>query len=284
MYQLTSLGHPIDTDPDVFGFLKTSNDILDSHDLLQQRMQEDGYLFLRDILKHDVVMDARREILEKLASIDEIHPEFPLMEAIASNNSRRKKIDIKAFLKDLRTGAAYDRLCHEGRVMEFFSHFLGGPARAFDYLWLRTVGVGQATGCHYDVVYMGRGTRNLYTAWIPIGNVPLTDGPLMILENSHRLEDLKNTYGSSDVDRDKIDGWLSRNPPEARKTYGGRWLTAEFKPGDLLCFSMFTLHCSLDNQSPVNRIRISSDSRYQLAAEPIDERWIGADPIAHEGN
>jgi hypothetical protein len=44
---------------------------------------------------------------------------------------------------------------------------------------------------------------------------------------------------------------------------------------------MFTLHCSLDNQSPVNRIRLSSDSRYQLASEPADERWIGADPIAH---
>ncbi len=284
MYQLTSLGHPIDTSPDIFGFLKKSNDIRNNHDLLQRRMKEDGYLFLRDILDHDIVMDARREILEKLASIDEIHPDFPLMDAIASNNSRRKEIDIKPFLKDLRTGAAYDRLCHEGRVMEFFDHFLGGPARAFDYLWLRTVGVGHATGCHYDVVYMGRGTKDLYTAWIPIGDVPLTDGALMILEYSHRLEDLKKTYGTGDVDRDKIDGWLSRNPPLARNTYGGRWLTAEFKPGDLLCFSMFTLHCSLDNQSPVNRIRISSDSRYQLAAEPIDERWIGTDPIAHGGN
>jgi hypothetical protein len=44
---------------------------------------------------------------------------------------------------------------------------------------------------------------------------------------------------------------------------------------------MVTLHCSLDNQSPVNRIRLSSDSRYQLASEPADERWIGEEPIAH---
>jgi hypothetical protein len=27
--------------------------------------------------------------------------------------------------------------------------------------------------------------------------------------------------------------------------------------------------------------RLSSDSRYQLATEPADERWIGEHPIAH---
>ncbi|MBT5876903.1 MAG: phytanoyl-CoA dioxygenase [Candidatus Latescibacteria bacterium] len=281
---LTSLGHSIDTSPEVFGFLRTSNDIADSHDELEQRMKDDGYIFLRNVLDHTVVMNARREVLQKLETVGELNPDFPMMEAIASGESRRKEIDVKAFLKDLRTGDAYRTLCHEGQVMDFFDRFLGAPSRAFDYLWLRTVGQGQATGCHYDVVYMGRGTKDLYTAWIPLGDVGLMDGALMILENSHRLEDLKHTYGASDVDRDKIDGWLSRNPPEARNKYGGRWLTAEFHAGDLLCFSMYTLHCSLDNQSPVNRIRLSSDSRYQLASEPVDERWVGVDPVAHGGN
>jgi hypothetical protein len=42
---------------------------------------------------------------------------------------------------------------------------------------------------------------------------------------------------------------------------------------------MFTVHASLDNHS--NQIRISSDTRYQLASEPVDERWIGENPIAH---
>jgi len=27
------------------------------------------------------------------------------------------------------------------------------------------------------------------------------------------------------------------------------------------------------------RIRIATDSRYQLAAEPMDERWVGKNPI-----
>ena len=44
---------------------------------------------------------------------------------------------------------------------------------------------------------------------------------------------------------------------------------------------MDTVHAALDNLSEVNRCRLSSDSRYQLASEPADERWNGHNPIAH---
>ncbi len=49
--------------------------------------------------------------------------------------------------------------------------------------------------------------------------------------------------------------------------------------GDLLMFSMRTVHASLDNQSPY--FRFSSDTRYQPGSEPIDERWIGENPVGH---
>jgi ectoine hydroxylase-related dioxygenase (phytanoyl-CoA dioxygenase family) len=64
-----------------------------------------------------------------------------------------------------------------------------------------------------------------------------------------------------------------------RCKYGGRWLSSEFEAGDVLIFGMFTIHASLDNHSP--SIRLSSDSRYQLASEPVDERWVGSNPIGH---
>ena len=48
---------------------------------------------------------------------------------------------------------------------------------------------------------MGRGTKNLYTSWTPLGDVPYEMGGLMLLENSHRLDELKQTYGQTDVDK-----------------------------------------------------------------------------------
>jgi ectoine hydroxylase-related dioxygenase (phytanoyl-CoA dioxygenase family) len=141
---------------------------------------------------------------------------------------------------------------------------------------------------------MGRGTHDLYTTWTPLGDVSLEMGGLIILENSHRIERIKNYYGRKDVDsycsnrktaqlyasgEKWWNGALSKNPVSLRKKYGGRWLTADFQAGDVLIFGMFTIHASLDNHS--QQIRLSSDSRYQLASEPVDERWVGSNPIGH---
>jgi len=49
-----------------------------------------------------------------------------------------------------------------------------------------------------------------------------------------------------------------------------------------LIFDMYLVHGGLDNRS--QRFRLSSDSRYQLASEPVDERWVGADPPGHGPN
>ncbi|MBI4624697.1 MAG: phytanoyl-CoA dioxygenase family protein, partial [Verrucomicrobia bacterium] len=118
-----------------------------------------------------------------------------------------------------------------------------------------------------------------------------------ILENSPGQEDKLRHYLRRDVDAyctnypdageiesgkktwQDWDGRLSSNPVSLREKLGGRWLTTEYKMGDVLVFSSATVHASLDNHS--DRYRLSADSRYQLASEPVDERWIGENPIAH---
>ena len=191
-----------------------------------------------------------------------------------------------------------NRLLYSGRMIDFFARLLDGRVRHFDNTWFRAVpGGGVGTYPHCDIVYMGRGTFRLYTAWTPIGDVPLTTGGLMILENSHRQADRLRKYLHRDVDEyctnradaEEIesgrkqwqdwDGRLSSNPVRLRENLGGRWLTADFVAGDTLVFGMATVHASLDNHA--RSFRLSSDSRYQLASEPIDERWIGPHPVGH---
>lgn len=277
---LTSHGVAFDTSPERLGELRDANALLGSPEALRARMEEDGYLLLRGYLDRDVVLGARKEILTRLASVGEIDARYPLDEAVATGQATWSA----EFIRGLWQSAPVKAMCHQGRMIAFFERFLGEAVRPLDYIWVRRVGPGGATGCHYDVVYMGRGTLNLFTAWTPVGDVPFALGPLAILEGSHRLEELKSTYGKLDVDRDRDNnpyggGWLSTDPARVQAQFGGRWLTAEFQAGDLLVFTMFTLHCSLDNTS--NRIRLSTDSRYQRASEPMDERWVGEDPLAH---
>jgi len=252
-------------------------------------MQEDGYLYLAGLLDVQLVWQSRREICDRLASDGCLQSGYPAMAAIA-----KPGIVMNLHPDLVRTSPMLKKLLYEGCMMDFYQKFLGADVRHFDYTWTRAVAPGQGTHPHCDVVYMGRGTPNLYASWTPLGNISPKMGGLMILEKSHQLESIRNRYCRMDVDSyctNRINarlyasgqrtwnGVLTTNPVSFRQRYGGRWLTSRFRAGDVLIFGMFTIHASLDNHS--RQFRISSDSRYQLSSEPIDERWIGNSPIGH---
>ncbi|HLA40137.1 MAG TPA: phytanoyl-CoA dioxygenase family protein [Candidatus Glassbacteria bacterium] len=289
MPALTSNKLVIDISPDKFGQLRESNGILEDGAALRRRIKEDGYLLIRGGLDREVVLAARREIVEKLDSVGEIDRSSPLIEAVGSGRSNRSQIDQDAFLANLRSGEAVKRLAHGMELRGFFTRLLDCEVKPLDYVWVRSVPLGGFTGIHYDWVYMGRGTKRLHTTWVPVGDVPMEGGSLLILENSHRQEELIGSYGQLDVDRDRDKnpyrgaegGWYSENPLEVQRELGGRWLTTDFHAGDMLVFGMWTLHCSLDNNSPAGRTRITLDTRWQPASDPIDERWVGPKPAAH---
>ena len=286
---LVSNGVELDPSPDRVGELRSSIDAIEDVDELQARMRNEGYLYLPGYLDRDLVFDARKVITDRLAEQGALEPGTPPIEAVA-----RQGIDFK-FRPDLaEDNEPLDRLLYDGRMIDFYERFLGGEVRHFDFTWLRAVAPGKGTAPHGDSVFMNRGTTNLYTAWVPLGDVSFQLGGLMVLDRSHRLDEIKNEYGQMDVDsyctnHDDAElyasnqkwwnGSLSDNPVKLRDDLGGRWLTAEFRAGDLLTFTIYTVHASLDNRS--DRIRLSSDSRYQLASEPVDERWVGEHPIGH---
>ena len=171
------------------------------------------------------------------------------------------------------------KLVNSPKVMRFFDQLLAGPSMTFDYKWARAVGKGDFTGAHYDIVYMGRGTKNLYTVWSPLGDISYEMGGLALCLGSQHFEKVKQTYGQMDVDRDKVTGWFTDDPVEIVDTFHGQWATTEFSAGDVIIFGMYMMHGSLTNQT--DQYRLSADTRYQLASEPVDERWIGKKPKAH---
>lgn len=273
---LTSLGLALDLSPQAFGELRATPEPLAPSTDLHARMIEDGYLFLPGLLDPEQVLGVQRLVTER----------------ISQGGNRESSHDLAL------NNAPLAKLLYSGKMIEFYEKLLGGPVKHFDHTWFRAVpGGGHGTYPHCDIVYMGRGTFNLFTAWTPIGDVPLEVGGLMLLENSHRQTAVLKNYLQRDVDVyctnradapdiesgaktwQDWDGRLSSDPVRLREKLGGRWLTTHFHAGDVLTFSMAMVHASLDNQS--KRFRLSSDSRYQLASEPADERWIGANPIAH---
>ncbi len=289
--RLVSQGYELDTSPSSFGELRDSSEIVDDIGALRERMTEDGYLFLRNVLNRDDVIAARRNLLERIAAGNGLHDATDFMDGVL-----RDRTPVRFEQAITQRSEPLRQLLKDGPMIAFFSRFLDGEVRPFDFIWLRSVIPGKGTAPHGDSVFMNRGTSQLFTAWTPLGEIDTRLGGLIVLEHSHRLDEIRNTYGQRDVDTYCEDdpnageiqatgkwpwnGQISGNPVELREHLGLRWLTADFRTGDLLVFTMHTLHASLDNGS-ADRIRLSSDTRYQLASEPIDERWIGDDPIGH---
>jgi hypothetical protein len=255
-----------------FGRLRESTPADD----LATRLREDGYLFVRGLLDRDAVAAGRAELLAQPT----LEQTFPMRSDV-----------LKAVI-------------HGPRIMDFFERLLGAPARSYDFIWLRHQPPSHGIPPHCDTVFMGRGTPDVLTAWIPFGDIAIGGGGLMILEDSHRISQRRLAdYLEQDVDsycengpnaravetgamkwehwRDRTEwnGEITEDPHQLAAEWGTRWLTADFRMGDALIFTLRTVHAGTDNET--EPLRLSTDSRYQRADEPIDERWIGEDPIGH---
>ena len=300
-FALTAQGRDLDMSPEAWGRLRASTDIVDDATALRARMKAEGYLYLPGLLNRAEVLEARRTVTERLLAAGHLDPASPPMQAIAPPDTEvsfqpdaRKDRNVPEVAKD---NAELFKVLYTGPMIEFFTRFLGGPVRHYDFTWFRAVAPGAGSLPHCDLPYMGRGTHNLYTAWTPIGDVDFAQGGLIVLEESPKHVGRLRAYLNRDVDTycvngpyaqaietgkrkwGAFDGVLGKDPVELREKFGGRWLSTEFSAGDVLIFSVYTIHASLDNHS--RHVRLSSDTRYQLASEPVDDRWVGENPAGH---
>lgn len=280
----------LDAAPEALGQLRRSDDAADDADELRRRLDDDGYLYLPGYLDRDEVVAARLDLMTRLQVDGLVQPGTDPMDGIPSDGSYRGILHTTA-----KASEPLQRLLYAGRTVTLYERIFGESVRHFDYTWLRAVRPGRGTPPHGDSVFMNRGTPRLLTAWVPLGDVDLRLGGLIVLERSHRVDELRRDYHTRDVDtycendeesaataragKWEWNGYVSSDPVQLRDDLGLRWLTSEFTMGDLVTFPMYTVHGSLDNTS--DRLRLSCDIRYQRASEPADPRWIGANPTAH---
>lgn len=105
---------------------------------------------------------------------------------------------------------------------------------------------------HQDHTAVG-GDEESYTAWMPLHKCSLLDGPLRILEGSHRFG-LQPTAPTGYV----LDG----------NEHGCEWVGGEINAGDMLLFHSLTVHAALPNRS--RQLRISLDCRFQSYSRPVN--------------
>jgi len=254
---------------------------------LKARYAEQGYLWLKGFLDPAAVIEFRGYVFRHLAESGLTAAGADPREGISGGGEVNKSLADRRLMALVRS-TAYEGFCVQPRLSRFMDEFLNG----LSYLHKRKImrytqpNTPAATPAHYDLIYLRGGTSRIVTAWIPIGDVPVEMGGLVYLEGSHAIGvDMEKEFSRNAADmtpEEKINaynknmtegGWVSKDLPDMADRFNTRWLIADYEAGDVMLHSPYMIHASTTNVDARNRIRLSTDIRFQNVEDEIDARW-----------
>jgi ectoine hydroxylase-related dioxygenase (phytanoyl-CoA dioxygenase family) len=254
---------------------------------LKERYAEHGYLWLKGFLDPAEVTAFRGYVFRHLAASGLVAPGVDPRQGLSGGSALRKDEADRRLMALVRS-TAYEAFCVQPRLWQFMDVFLGG----LSYLHKRKImrytqpHTTTVTPAHYDLVYLRGGTTRIVTAWIPIGDVPVEMGGLVYLEGSHtvgiemekefsrKAQDLTPEERINAYNKNMSEGgWVSKDLPDMAERFDARWLVADYEAGDIMLHSPYMIHASTTNVDPQNRVRLSTDIRFQNVEDEIDARW-----------
>ncbi|KAI9759222.1 MAG: hypothetical protein M4579_002510 [Chaenotheca gracillima] len=298
-------------EPDDVTTLRPSDPSLPIEEL-RKRYKEDGYLFLKGILPREAVLKAREEyfnlmvptglleegtkpvqgVFSSIKSADE----FPGIGAGAAGGNGRPGGESAAHFIDLALEAHYkdwytEDLCRHPKLLDFVSNFTSWGEKTLPLrrtLLRNNVPGTKPIGVHYDQIFLRHGEPTSVTAWVPIGDIKLSGGGLIYLENSEpiglKLEEefTKNARESGMTEEEARNafnnnmmstGLISEKPAQFAREHNRRWLVSDYSAGDVVLHQPHMIHASTINEDPEKVIRLATDLRFCDSSKPYDKRW-----------
>lgn len=248
--------------------MRSSNELLGDPDALRARLDEDSYLYFRQLLPREKVERLRRKMLTALADVGWVRRtggKGGLMAGIALLDAVREGDDEFFRAHDrVQKIEEFHALAHEPALLAMMQQVLGETAFPHPLKITRLIFPefeAITTPPHQDFPN-NQGTENLTATWIPVGDIPHHKGGLAILRGSHKWGCLPLTGHLGAGNRAAI---LPLDMLEQC-----RWVTTEYEMGDVLVFPSLAVHAARHNlDAPY--MRISVDFRYQLEGEALTE-------------
>ena len=170
---------------------------------LRDKLKDTGYLRIRNLIDRQTVVNARSAVLNYVNDTGEhkFDPRYPLESGILDSRCGRGCLPFMEGSNDVTNDEDVKKVIEGKEPKAFFENLLDDEVITFDWKWLRGVYkvkyekvltvlieiVKDAfTGVHVDNVYMGRGTSELFTMWIPIGDISVDMGTLAMVPGSHK--------------------------------------------------------------------------------------------------
>ncbi len=193
--------------PDQVGRLRPS-DPNSPIEELRERLEKDNYLFLKGLLPREDVLKAREEYFKFLSPSGVLKPGtkpvdgvfdlstdiagFPGIGAGSIGNSEKPGGGQAAMFVDLALQAHTEdwyaeEFCKHPALVSFIAKLSGWGENTMMFrrsLLRNNIPGAHAIGVHYDQIFLRHGDVSNITAWCPLGDIKVTGGGLIYLENS----------------------------------------------------------------------------------------------------
>ncbi len=228
---------------------------------LQEEISARGYVLIRDLLPRSAVSSVLEDVTQVLSAAGWL---------LAGHDPRQRMADVGAACGDpdptfkhvyqqVFNLESFHALPHHAALRELMTMLVG------EQVLVHPKPIGRlifphcgrlVTHAHQDYEFMG-GDSEFFTVWIPLHDCPLDEGPLRILEGSHR-------FGTQFHERENL------HVPEIPigAAAGGDWVGGDVNAGDVLIFHSLTVHAASANLS--ERLRLSVDCRFQDARRVLN--------------
>jgi hypothetical protein len=254
--------------------LQDSSDVLDKKPLLAERVARDGYLFVRGLLPRDEVLGLRHDILEICRRYGWLRDGSPLDAGIADLDAVNS-IDPGALAfcgvgvppeayAEVQKLESFHCLAHNTSLVGLYETLFGSEVLVHPRNIARVMlpaATTSPTPAHQDYIHI-QGTKNVWTSWVPVGDIPRELGGLSVLRGSNRdgLLPVKAAEGAG-----SLEVYLCNVDYE--------WVEHDYEAGDVLAFTSLTVHRAIPNRLR-DRVRLSCDFRYQPADEPVEAKSL----------
>ena len=229
-----------------------------AHDLTQEHLQREllskGYVLIRGLLPPADVTNLLGDVSAILSAAGWLQSGHDPLERIANLAAACGDPDpsFKRTYREVFSLESFHALPHNAALKRAMKMIAG------DQILIHPKAIGRLIfpNCerltvhpHQDYRFMN-GDPECYTVWIPLHNCPVDEGPLRILEGSHRFGFQKHEDQNLHV---------PEIPAEA--AMGDEWVGGQINAGDVLIFHSLTVHAASPNRS--EKLRISLDCRFQ---------------------
>jgi len=217
---------------------------------------KDGYIYLKQFFDREKILSIREEYLGLFKNKSNLIP-YGIKGHPAYEMVRRE---------------SFKKFAHNEKILSLIADITNNKnIKVLDRKILRHFCKNSyiASKAHIDYVYLNKGTKNIITAWIPLGDCSIQTGGLIYLQNSHKIKykSLKNLFPQY-----KNEKWITNDLEELANRTSKKWMFTDYKAGDIVLHNPFIVHASLDCSTYY--MRVSADIRYMLESEKVDPRWL----------